>query len=166
MVGCSLQSNGVCKTCTQGYQLGGDGVCRIPNCLHSIQDTCLICNAGYHIASGKCQPIASNCINYVGEVCRSCAPGYFLGSDGKCAIQEPGCNKYSQGICVECSSPFLISPTGKCVIDGCDKSDASGCLSCRAPYFLSGKICRLPNCEKALNGLCSLCSKNYHLYNK
>ena len=87
MVGCSAQSNGVCKTCSTGYVLNGGGVCRIPNCLQSIQDRCLICDAGYHLTSGKCQPIAANCVNYVGEVCRSCAAGYFLGSDGRCAPQ-------------------------------------------------------------------------------
>ena len=134
MDGCSNQIETGCKACKTGYTLVGK-FCRLPNCIFSKDNACEVCSEGYRMKDGACIKPTFNCVDFVGTICRKCAPSFYLGKDSHCYPYEVGCVEYFEGSCKRCAKPFQFNGTG-CSIDGCSKSNSSGCLECASGYKL------------------------------
>lgn len=90
--------------------------------------------------------------------CLECKPGYYLDFNGYCKKESPGAN-YINCTIVSCREPFSFNPNSKtCEIDGCAEYFDGGCKTCPAPYILDYNNCKLPNCTKALAGVCLQCN--------
>jgi proprotein convertase subtilisin/kexin type 5 len=81
-----LTCNGACSVCPIGYilQLGQCIQCNVTNCqqcnTNNLQQ-CLSCAPGYYLNSNGCQPCQSSCATCLrGSGCTSCASGYAYNS--------------------------------------------------------------------------------------
>lgn len=125
-----------------------------------MDNVCKDCVKGYAIRNNQCTAIDDNCLKFdATNFCSECKPGFYLDSNTSdyCKKETPGCN-YINGSVVSCREPFVYNPNTKtCVIDGCAEYFDGGCKTCPAPYLLDYNNCKLPNCTRSINGVCTQC---------
>lgn len=158
--GCSKSNDRFeCLECTKPFELKNKK-CVISNCLRHANGKCASCQPNFNLRKGLCVP-SVNYTNFVAEACLVCAPSFYINKASKCSPFDIGCTTYVNGQCTNCVSPFEITSDGSCIIDGCDTVDSKGCVKCQGAYQPDGKICKLPNCEKAHRGVCESCIQGY-----
>lgn len=166
IVGCSDFDFVGCKQCVVPFQLIGNGVCAIDNCvsLTPSGSGCANCRDGYlPTSNGACSRNIPNCDTYDGDICRACSKGHYLSAAfDKCSEMKPGCI-YSAGICNSCKAPFAFK-NGGCMIEGCLEYDQLGCVKCvNDKFILYDHVCRLPQCAVIEDNRCKYCAKDYIL---
>lgn len=113
--GClSVNSQGNCNQCAQGYTLLSNGLCQLninANCTQydPVSGKCLACRAGFYLDTGNnCQVLPNNCQTALSSgSCSQCISGYSL-QNGICYQMVPNCNQYSQGFCINCASSYYL----------------------------------------------------------
>ena len=161
--------------------------CKIQNCrvcdkkldeaLKTEYLTCRICDEGYGLVSGKCEPCPDNC-QYCEEeskTCVLCSRGFFMDKEtGKCTkIPISHCNSMeSKDKCSYCESHYFLADN-ECKLCAeeiancsyCNKKEGKvTCLSCEIGYHRTDdNKCEncIENCNHCRNGKCIVCKHGY-----
>ncbi|KAI0648425.1 hypothetical protein C8Q79DRAFT_955404 [Trametes meyenii] len=138
-----------CKTCDDG--MTGTGRCLVPviknapstcNCLNGVcnSDGSCSCNAGWTTGTN-------------GTACAKCAPGFFLNSDGNCAVCGLGCTQCADGNgdCISCKTGFTQNANDRTQCIAPQATTSTGTV-CPDGSFSNGTSCQ------PCSPLCQTCS--------
>ncbi len=178
--GCtSVNSQGNCTVCMQGYTLISGGLCQLnvdQKCTqyNLLSGKCLACIGGYYLDSNSnCQLIPNNCLAVTSSgICTGCASNYFL-QGGICYKTINNCFQYSSnGQCSVCVTNFYLS-NQLCYPypSNCNyfNTTINVCTQCIIGYTLINNNCVIQNNSNCLynafgSNYCNTCQVRYFEY--
>ncbi|KRW99592.1 Insulin-like growth factor binding protein, N-terminal [Pseudocohnilembus persalinus] len=127
----------------------------------------------YILQNNQCYLIISNCETQDGESCMTCEAGYHLSSDTtECYADISNCATYDEKLCSACDTDYHVSvDKTQCYDDIANCQDGSyndeQCTACESQYNLSQDqlTCydSIENCTTQVDAECSECAENYKL---
>lgn len=147
----------ICSVCEDGYALISDNsdcyqdICKPiyaviqSNCLSQNSASCLLCDMGFNLINGSCNPVVANCKTFsTSSVCSECEDYYYLESNYCYKIENIShCIKGNNSYCTECADGYaylLDHLSCKSITDSnCDEgywNDTSFvCTECADGYY-------------------------------
>ena len=173
-----LISRNVCLICNRDSILNfSTGTCeefneKVPNCEALDQKgKCRVCDEGYRVSEGDCEPCDENCAECSANFCTKCSTGFSLISgecEEKCQVSNCEACPKNHKVCGLCKAGFSLmkGECKRCKVKNCAvcSENLRSCQRC-APGF-AGEACQLfmPGCLKLeADGKCQLCSEKYFM---
>ncbi len=133
-----------------------------------------VCNNGYYLWEGKCQPMIRNCVEQSRpNVCQTCADGYLLNGDKSvCNAKILNCRVQNGTICEQCETGFGVHKgdgrTCFADIQYCGDQEKDVCKTCVAGYGQHGneRKCykNIENCIDQVQTSCKNCAPGFDTY--
>ncbi|TDL20714.1 growth factor receptor domain-containing protein [Rickenella mellea] len=152
-----------CSPCPAGCASCDEGISGSGRCLSSsVTNPPSSCNClnGQCGANGQCTCNAGWQTSTNGTQCASCAPGFFLTTDGNCKVCNLGCSQCADnsGDCVTCQSGFTQNANDRTSCIAPSSTTSTGTV-CPDGSFSSGTTCSpcSPSCQTCKGPLSSDC---------
>ncbi|ELP87643.1 protein serine/threonine kinase, putative [Entamoeba invadens IP1] len=150
----------ICEKCNLKYEaFKYECVVCSENCLHCVNKKCVMCESGFNLSNGICEPVdkfLNNVILYENQEVKKCSIGFY-NSQEKCLSCDTNCvSCENKEKCNVCESTYLLNFNGKCVLQsGALLSTNYQILSCKKPLILRENVCE--QCSTLYGNLCEYC---------